>query len=162
MMAATATPEVVVAAMPRVRQAALARGPRQALAVWRARQPAVARAARQALAAPQARQATVAQEARQALAVRRAPVAAVEAAPLVVKACVHARSFAPAVPAQNASANAETAPSFALRSPRRCSGVVKLCPIVISSAWVAIRFPMTTFASRRAQHMPVAASAFDV
>ena len=82
MLAATVAPEVVVAAVPVVRRAVL----RQALVV----QQAVVR------------RAAVASGARRAAVVRLAPVAAVQAAPPVAKACVHARSFAPAVPAQHA------------------------------------------------------------
>jgi hypothetical protein len=129
MMAATATPAVAVATVPVV----AATVPVGRRAVVRQEQAVVVQQAAGWLGAV-ARGARRAPVARQVPVARGVPVEAVQAEPPVAKACVHARSFAPAVPAQNASANAKTVPSFALRSQQRCSGVVRLCPIVISSA----------------------------
>jgi len=118
MMAATVTPQVVLAAMPLAQRAAVARGAPQAVVVRRARVATVAEGAPQAAVVRRAPQAA-ARGAPQAVVAPRALVGAVQAAPRVAQVCVHARSFAP-VPAQIASANAKTEPSFALPSPKRC------------------------------------------
>lgn len=153
----TATPQVLPAATPEARRAVV--GQETRVMKW-TRQ---ARAVRRVPPAVrwQVRQAVVVRRVRQAVVARPGQVKAVRAAQPAAKACVRVRWFAPVVPARIVSARVKVQPSFALTSSKRCSNVPSRSPTMISSAWVAIRFPMTTSASRKAQRMPVVASAFD-